>query len=237
MTPNIDSSRKAAFLAGMRAELPILMGVVPFGMIYGVLALGAGLPVGAAQAMSWVVFAGSAQFMAVQLFEHSAPYLVVIATIFVVNLRHALYSASVAPYLQRLSLPWKAFLAYLLTDEAYAVTITHYSQTGGGLYHNWYFFGAGITLWASWQASTAVGIFLGAQIPSSWSLDFTLALTFIALVVPVIRDRAALLAALTAGVTAVLTYNLPYKLGLMLAALVGITAGLLVESRSGKKVS
>jgi predicted branched-subunit amino acid permease len=97
---------------------------------------------------------------------------------------------------------------------------------------HWYFFGAGLTLWASWQVSTAAGIFLGAQVPAGWGLDFTLALTFIALVFPAIKDRAALAASVTGGVLAVVAFGLPYKLGLMVAALCGIVAGLLVEARS-----
>jgi 4-azaleucine resistance transporter AzlC len=230
------NSRFVEFFSGVRDELPILLGVIPFGMIYGVLALAAGLPAGVAQAMSAVVFAGSAQFLAVKLIGTGTPALVVILTAFVVNLRHALYSASVAPQLQRLSPLWKGLLAYLLTDEAYAVTITHYNApvssppTGEDQKH-FYFLGAGLALWTSWQISTAVGIFLGAQVPSSWSLDFTLALTFIALVIPNIKDRPSAAAALAAGVTAMLAYGLPYKLGLIAAALVGIVIGLWSEAR------
>ena len=235
-----SSSSRKEFFFGVRAELPILIGVVPFGMIYGVLAIGAGLPPLAAQAMSAIVFAGSAQFLATGLYAAGAPGMVIVLTTGVVNLRHALYSASIAPYTRRLSLAWKGLLAYLLTDEAYAVTITHY-LTGGTdaeaiQYKHWFFLGAGLALWSAWQASTAVGILMGSVIPSSWSLDFTLALTFIALVVPNIKDWAGLLAALAAGVTAVLAAGLPYKLGLVVASLVGITVGMLVEGwrwRSG----
>jgi len=227
------SSKRIEFSSGVRDELPILIGVVPFGMIFGVLALAAGLPAEAAQVMSAVVFAGSAQFLAVKLIGTGAPALVVILTAFVVNLRHALYSASVAPHLKRLSPLWKGVLAYLLTDEAYAVTITHYKAPVFSEHSDkhWYFLGAGLALWGSWQISTAVGIFLGAQVPSSWSLDFTLALTFIALLVPNIKDRASAAAALAAGVTAMLAYGLPYKLGLIAAALVGILVGLWSETR------
>jgi len=137
--------------------------------------------------MSSVVFAGSAQFIAAQLIREGIPAVVLVLTIFVVNLRHALYSATVAPSLKGLGLGWKALLAYLLTDEAFAVAVTRYQREGSAEpppHHEWYFFGAGITLWASWQTSTAVGVFLGTQVPERWSLDFTLALTFIALVVP-----------------------------------------------------
>jgi 4-azaleucine resistance transporter AzlC len=222
-------SPRAEFLAGVRAELPLLIGVAPFGMIYGALALQAGLPVGMAQAMSAIVFAGSSQFVTTQLVNASAPLLVLILTAAIVNLRHALYSASVAPYVRSLATPWKWLLAYLLTDEAYAVTILHYQQPATpdqASNRHWFFLGAGITLWSTWQLSTLAGILAGTVIPDSWSLDFTLALTFIALVVPAIKDRPSLAAALTAGVTAVLAYPLPYKLGLVLAALAGIAVGM-----------
>ncbi|HET7377472.1 MAG TPA: AzlC family ABC transporter permease, partial [Anaerolineae bacterium] len=150
----------------------------------------------------------------------------------VVNLRHALYSASLASYVKHLPRRWKWLLAYLLTDEAYAVTITHYHETAESPHRHWFFFGAGITLWSSWQLSTAVGIFLGARVPDSWSLDFTLALTFIALVVPRLKDRPSVAAAISAGVMAVLGNNLPYKLGLVLAALIGVVVGLITDSRT-----
>jgi 4-azaleucine resistance transporter AzlC len=237
-------SKRTEFLSGVKAELPILVGVIPFGMIYGVLALGAGLQRSAAQAMSAVVFAGSAQLIVAQLVGVSAPGIVIVLTASIVNLRHALYSASLARYLQKLNPLWKWSLAYLLTDEAYAVTIMYYNRTIDGQLESaisgstgmnpgskhWYFLGAGLALWSTWQVSTAVGIFLGAQIPANWSLDFTLALTFIALVVPALRDKSSLLAALAAGLTAVLTAGLPLKLGLVAASLVGIVVGLLSEA-------
>lgn len=218
--------------AGVRAELPLLLGVIPFGMIYGVLAIEAGLSAGAAQAMSSIVFAGSAQFIAAELIGVQTPGLVVVLTIFVVNLRHMLYSASVAPFLKPFSQRWKFLLAYLLTDEAYAVTITHLTETPDDPQRNWYFLGAGLTLWSGWQLSTAAGISLGVIIPATWPLDFALALTFIALLVPAIKDRPSAAAALVGGVTALLAYQLPYSLGLMAAAAAGILAGSLLERRS-----
>lgn len=230
------SSRRKEFLAGCRDEIPILLGVVPFGMIYGVLALGAGLSRPAAQSMSSVVFAGSAQLITAQLWREAAPGAVIVLTVFVVNLRHALYSASVAPYLRHLGPPWKGILAYLLTDEAYAVAVTRYIRDGDRTdvspFRHWYFLGAGLTLWASWQLSTAAGVFLGGVVPRSWSLDFTLPLTFIALVFPGLRDRGGIAAALSAGILAVLVVGLPFKLGLVVAAVAGIAIGLAVEANA-----
>jgi len=223
------SSPRTEFWAGARAEVPILFGAAPFGLIYGVLASGAGLPPALALAMSSLVFAGSAQFIAAGLIGAGVPGPVLVLTTFVVNLRHMLYSASLAPYLRRLSPAWKWVLAYLLTDEAYVVAILNYERPTGSTNKHWYFLGAGMVLWTTWQTSSAVGIFLGRQVPASWSLDFTLALTFIGLVVPALRDRATVLAAVSAGLTAVLAFALPLKLGLFLAAAVGITAGLLAE--------
>ncbi len=214
------------FWMGVRAELPILLGVTPFGMIYGVLALSAGLTPLQSQAMSSIVFAGSSQFMLVQLVNLGTPALIMIATAFVINLRHALYSLSVAPYLQGLSPLWKTLLSYLLTDEAYAVSIMRYQNAEQGQYKHWHLLGSGIALWSCWQLSTAAGIFLGAQVPPSWGLDFTLALTFIALAVPSINDSPTLFAAVVAGLTSVLTRGLPYKLNLIAAAIAGITVGL-----------
>ncbi len=222
---------KHEFFHGIKDELPILVGVIPFGMIYGILALSAGLSKAEAQAMSVIVFAGSAQFMLVQLFGIGTPVLMMIVTGFVINLRHALYSASVAPHVQKLNPVWKTVLAYLLTDEAYAVAITRYNREDDSLCKHWYFLGAGLALWTSWQISTAVGVFLGTQIPPGWSLDFTLALTFIALVIPSLRDRPSLLAAISAGVVAILAAGLPYKLNLIVAAVAGIIVGLWSEQQ------
>ena len=225
------NSKSNNFLAGVRAEAPLLIGVFPFGMIYGALALNAGLSISAAQLMSSIVFAGSSQFITAQLVHDAAPGFVIVLTIAVVNLRHALYSASVAPFVASLPTRWKILLSYLLTDEAYAATVLHYEKEGITPYSHWFFLGAGFSLWFTWQVSTALGIFLGAAIPDSWSLDFALPLTFIAMVVPVLKNRPMIAAALSAGLTALLAYSLPYKLGLILAALVGIIVGTVLEER------
>jgi len=223
------------FWAGVRSEIPLLIGVFPFGMIYGALAINAGLSTSAAQLMSSLVFAGSAQFITTELVSQAVPGLVIVLTIAVVNLRHMLYSASLAPYLAHLSKRWKALLAYLLTDEAYAPTVIHYEKEGVRPFSHFFLLGAGLTLWTNWQISTALGIFLGAAIPESWSLDFALPLTFIAMVVPVLRNRPAIAAAVSAGVVALFAYAIPYNFGLIVAALVGIAVGTFLEGRQSPK--
>jgi 4-azaleucine resistance transporter AzlC len=227
------TSARTEFFNGVKAELPILAGTMPFGMIFGTLAVASGLPGNIAFGMSSIVFAGSAQFVTTQLIAQATPWFVIILTAAVINVRHVLYSASIAPHVQHLPARWKALIAYLLTDEAYAVAITRYNQPDqGGPYGHWFAFGAGFLLWASWQISTAIGIVLGALVPASWSLDFALPLTFIALVVPALRERAMVTAAVVAGVVAVIAFAMPLKLGLITAVAAGIIAGLLVEANT-----
>jgi len=240
-------NRWGEFWAGVRAEIPILFGVLPFGMIYGALALEAGMSALLSQSLSWIVFAGSAQIVITQLVAYGVPNLVIILTVAVVNLRHVLYSASMAPYLRKLGVAWKLILAYLLTDEAYVVAITDYERheknardkgvAGQELeqaqeYRHYFLLGAGLALWATWQLSTAAGLFLGAVIPESWSLDFALPLTFIALATPLLKDRASLISAVVAGFAALAAFNMPHKLGLVAAAMVGILVGVMVERHS-----
>lgn len=225
----MNQSPRSQFFAGIIDLLPILLGVAPFGLIYGIAALNAGIPPLQALLMSSIVFSGSAQFAATQLIVHGALASVVVLTILVVNLRHVMYSATIAPHLKGLSSRWKTFLAYLLTDEAFAMTITRFNEKPDMPYKGWYFFGAGFSLWFTWQIATAVGIFAGGQVPTSWSLDFTIALTFLALSVPSIRDRSTAIAAITGGIAAVLLRGMPYQLGLVTAAILGIAAGYGVE--------
>ena len=226
---------RQSFWAGVRAELPLLIGVIPFGMIYGVLALNDGLKPASAQMMSSIVFAGSAQFITAQLVGDAVPGFVIVLTIAVVNLRHMLYSASVAPYLRALPMRWKVLLSYLLTDEAYAVTIGNYEKNDTNSSGHWFFLGAGLALWTSWQLCTAAGILLGRTLPESWPLDFALPITFIALIMPALKDRPAIAASLSAGAVALLAYDLPYKLGLMVAGLLGILVGTLLEERKSPR--
>lgn len=224
-------TRRTELLHGLRDEAPLLLGVAPFGLIFGALALRSGMTVFQAQATSSIIFAGSAQFIAAQLVGAGASAAVILMVVFVVNLRHALYSASVAPFIAHLKPAWRYLLAYLLTDEAYAVVITKYNSSGSAPNRHWYFLGAGLTLWAGWNLSTLLGVLAGTELNINLPVSFTLPLVFIALVVPALKDRAVVAAALAAGLVGLLANSLPYKTGLVLAALVGIATGMWVESR------
>ncbi len=230
MTDSTRASPRWEFFTGARDQLPLLLGVVPFGLIFGALAVSAGIPAFEAQAFSFFIFAGSAQFVAIGLVAGQTPALLIVATILVVNLRHMLYSAALGPHVQHLSLRWKVPLAWLLTDEAFATASLRYRRDDRQHAH-WYFLGTGLTLWAFWQLSTLLGIALGARVPESWSLDFALPLTFLAILVPQVRDRPSLAAALVAGVLAVALAGMPLKLGLMVSILAGVAVGGLLEIR------
>ncbi|HNS39853.1 MAG: AzlC family ABC transporter permease [Anaerolineae bacterium] len=226
----MDVLQRQEFLAGVKAELPIVVGVAPFGMIFGAIAVTAGIPALLSQSMSTIIFAGSAQFIAAELMGAGTPLLILLMTTFVVNLRHLLYSASLAEHVRFLPLRWKMLLAYLMTDEAYAVTVIHYTEDDSPATHrHWFFLGAGLTLWVSWQTTTALGILLGARIPPGWSLDFALPVTFIAIAVPALRDRPHIGAAIAAGLMAVATHELPYQLWLIAASLAGVLVGITLE--------
>lgn len=220
-----EDSASQEFRAGVLALAPLLVGVIPFGMIYGALALANGLSPAAALAMSTILFAGSAQFLFCQLLGVGAPATVIVAEVGLLNLRHALYSAALAPRIAHLPRRWKLALAYLLTDEAFAAISQREAAGKAGPQRRWFYLGAGLALWGGWQLSTAVGVVLGARLPAHWPLDFALPLTFIAIIAPLIRSRAMLATAAVSGIVALLAAGLPFKLGLLAAALAGMAVG------------
>ena len=223
------------FLAGCRDEAPLQLGVVPFGMLYGIGAVQAGMPVWLAQLASAVVFAGAAQLVIVQMLAVGAGALPIGLTSGLLNLRHMLYSMSIAEHVRHLPRRWRLLLAYLLTDEAYAVAILRYQVTPPpddrpDLRH-WYFLGCGFTLWLTWQVSTAAGLLFGASVPAGWDIDFAVPLTFIALLAMLMKERAGQAAALVAALAALAFAALPYKLGLVVAIVLGLVAGVWASRR------
>jgi predicted branched-subunit amino acid permease len=202
-------------------------------MAYGAYAIESEIPGGVTQAMSSIVFAGASQFIGVQLIAGGVPGAMIVLATGLVNLRHLLYSASLAPEVDHLGARWRWLLAYLLTDEAFATSMARYRLSDVSPYKHWYFLGAGFALWGTWQVTTSLGIFLGAAVPESWSLDFALPLTFLALLMPALTSRPAALAAAAAGGVAVLAFDWPYGLGLVIATVAGLSAGALLDQALG----
>jgi 4-azaleucine resistance transporter AzlC len=220
---------RSGLLGGMRTVAPLLVGVAPFGLIFGVTAADSAMGGGLGYASSVIIFAGAAQLATVQLITAGSAAAVVIATALVINARHLMYSAALAPHFREFPAGWRLILPYILTDQAFAVSITRYQAESDPEYKRWFFFGAAISLWVTWQLTTAVGMVLGASIPESWSLDFAIPLVFLALLVPALRDRPSVTAALVGGLVALAANDVSYNIGLLIGALSGIAAGVIAE--------
>lgn len=225
MLPNARSE----FLAGCRDIAPVLVGTVPFGFVAGVAAVGAGMTPVEGIALSFFAFSGIAQLVVAQLVAAQSPVVVTLAAAFVVSLRFLMYSAALSPHLAHLPRRWRMLLAYLMTDQVFAMGTQHYARAGDRRHRHYHLLGIGVTLYVVWQAAVIAGALAGAQVPAAWSLDFVVTLTFLVLLVPAIRSRANLAAAVVAGAVALVAAGLPYRLSLVAASLAGIGAGLVAE--------
>jgi 4-azaleucine resistance transporter AzlC len=213
---------------GLLASLPLVPGVVVFGLLYGMMARQVGLGPYEAWAMSAIVHAGSAQFIALGMWP-TAGAAAIILTTFVVNLRHLLLGASITPYLQGLSPGWKALLALWMSDESYALAITAYRQGTGS---RWHFLGANLGIYLAWTTSGLLGALLGMAIPDPgrYGLDLVFPLAFLGLLVTFLDDRISVAVALAAGVLALAgRFWLPGAWYVIVAGLLGSVIGLLLE--------
>ena len=225
------TTTKSAFWAGVRDSAPFIVVAGPFAMLFGVLATEAGLNVFEALAFSVVVVAGAAQFTALSLMQDDVPTVIVLASALAVNLRMAMYSASITPYLGAVPFWKRAIAAYFLVDQSYAVSISKYEKEPEMPLSQKlaYFFGVVVPVCPSWYIFTVVGALVGQQIPESWALDFVMPLAFLALIGPMLRTPAHMVAALTGTTVALLAAGLPYNLGLLAAGAAGMIAGARTE--------
>jgi len=226
---------RTEFRAGLRASLPLLIAIAPFGLVTGVAMAAGGIPPLQAMAMSVLVYAGASMLAALQLIVEGAPALVVVLAAFIVNLRLLMYSASIRPYFAGEPLGRRLLVSYALVDNPYALFIQRFGAHPGAAGKFDYFAGLAIPTWLCWQAAVGAGLLVGNQLPAAWKLEFAAPLAFIAMSVPLLRDKATIAAAASAGITAVLAYGLPLRLGLALAAAVGIAFGLVTEKLLGTK--
>ena len=218
-------------LAGIRVSGPILLGIIPFALVAGISAANAGMTIIEAVGMSVFVFAGASQLAAIDLIDSNAPFVVVVATAVIINVRMLMYSASIAPYFQAFSTRVRALLAYVLTDQAYAMSVAEYERTPDRN-RLWYYTGIGFTLWIVWQLGTFVGAVVGAGVPEALGLEFALPLVFLALLVPAMKDRGTTTAAIVAGAVGLgaAVAGVPLSLDLPIAAVSGILAGVTVDA-------
>jgi 4-azaleucine resistance transporter AzlC len=205
------------------ATAPLWLGAAPFGVIYAVSALAAGLSPAQTIAMSLLVFAGASQFTAVGMFAAAAAPAAIVVTALIVNARHLLLAASLTPYLRRAGFWARLGLAAQLTDESYAIGVRQFLAGRGSPAYQ---FGANISMYAIWQASTVAGVLLGSFLPdpAAYGLDLVFPLTFIGLLVPLLRRRdSQVVAASAAALTLVGALWLPGSWYILLAG-VGASA-------------
>ena len=219
----------SALREGALASAPLLVGIVPWGVVAGVAMVSAGLTKTQAVAMSLIVFAGSAQLAVLPLLIAKAPLWVMCATALVVNLRYVIYSAVLAPHFEHLSRPWRALLSYITVDGIFALFVGKYGPDEAKAHKHWFFLGGSLVMWIGWQISSWIGIFAGALIPHSWSLEFAATLALIAVLVPLLFDRAVVCGALAAGAVALAAARWPLNTGLLAAIAAGIAVGLAVD--------
>ncbi|MEX0318912.1 MAG: AzlC family ABC transporter permease [Ruegeria sp.] len=216
---------------GFRDGAPFVLVAIPFGTLFGVFATEAGLSIVQTMTFTATVFAGAAQFAALQLLQEETPTLIVLASALAVNLRVAMYSASLTPYLGAAPLWQRACAAYFVVDQSYACSIVRFEkepQMSIGQ-RVAYFFGSISPIAPLWYLCTFLGAVLGTQIPDSWALDFALPITFLSMIGPMLRTLPHVVAALVAIVVSLLTAAVPFNLGLLIAGCAGMMAGAQAE--------
>ncbi len=216
-----------AFLIGARDTTPLIIAAAPFGLVYGALAINQGLSEALVMAMSIFVFAGASQFVTIALLASATAFPVILATVFIVNLRHMLYAASLMPQLAKVSAWLRVPMAFWLTDETFAIVSNRVSQAKDDKHFTAYYLGSAIFMYSSWLFFSWLGMTLGQKIPDikSWGLDVAMVIAFVTIVVPLLKNYADWACALTAGVSAILTYHWPHQTGLLFSSFIAIAVG------------
>jgi 4-azaleucine resistance transporter AzlC len=230
-------TRRSEFIAGLRDSVPLEVGAIPFAIIFGALAVNNGLSAAAAMGFSLFVYAGSAQFIGATLVGQGVGIPLIVFTTFIVNARHALYGATLAPHMKHLSQRWLLPLGFWLTDETFVLVVRRYNQPDTSPLKHWYHLGSSVLMYVNWSFWTFIGLVAGQRIPdlSRYGLAFAMDVTFIGMIVPQLKTRPMLLAALVAGVSAVALNHVPNRLGLLIAVFIGIVVGLLTEMLTGRR--
>ena len=224
--PKIDT-----FIKGILDILPLMIPVVPFGIIYGVIGVEIGFSPMEVFAMSFVIFAGSSQIAFTQLFAAGASPLVMISSVAVINSRHILYGAVLAEYLGKLRLTWKILLSYLMADQAFSVSSDYFKKNVKNKNAHFHMLGSGLTLWSLWQLSTLIGIVLGNIVPAQLGLEFAIPLTFFSLILSELRKLDHIVIILISGICSVLTYNFPFKIYIIFSAIFSLAISIMINRK------
>ncbi|XDA99302.1 AzlC family ABC transporter permease [Sulfitobacter sp. LCG007] len=226
-----STTSKPAYWKGVRHGAPFILMVAPFALLFGVFAVESGLNIIETITFSVAVFAGASQFTALQMMQENAPTLVVLISALAVNLRLVMYSASLTPYLGSAG-PWqRALVAYFTVDQSYACSLQEFELNPQMTLQQRlaYFTGVLTPIVPVWYGATLLGALAGARIPEEWTIDFALPICFLAMVAPLLRTPAHIVAALTAAGISLFAAAVPYSLGLVVAGLAGMIAGAQTE--------
>ncbi len=223
------------FTKGVLDVLPLLIPVFPFGLIIGVIGIELGFSPLMVYATSLIIFSGSAQIVFFQLIFAGASPIVTLTSVAVTNSRHFLYGAVLSEYLEDLSQSWKIFLSYFLVDQSFALSHRYFKENSSLKNKHYYLLGSGFTLWLVWQASSLVGIFLGAVVPEELGLSFAIPLTFLSLIIHEFRKPDHLIVIFVSGFLAILFYEIPFKAYIIAASLGALIVALIITNIRLKK--
>ena len=208
--------------------LPLLIPVVPFGIIFGAIGIELGFSALETFATSFIIFGGASQIVFLQLLFGGASNMIAVSSAFVVNSRHFLYGATLSEYLNELSLCWRIILSYLLTDQAFAVSNNYFKKNKFNKIKHYHLLGSGLTLWVIWQASTLAGVLLGSFVPDELGLSFTIPLTFLALLVNYFKNVDHLVVIIVSGLVSLLLFDAPLKSYIILSCLSALFISFLI---------
>jgi len=229
-------TKQQNFVRGFIDVLPLLIPVVPFGIIFGAIGIELGFGPYVTYATSIIIFSGASQIVFFQLLSAGASSLVAITSSSVISTRHLLYGAVVNQYLGNLSIYWKLGLSYILTDQAFAVSNEYFKKNKNEKFKHYYLLGSGITLWIVWQLTTIIGILLGSIVPEELGLTFTIPLTFLALLINYFRKIDHLIIIIISGIVSIILYDAPFKSYIIISSLVSLLIAYLIVKMRKKKI-
>ena len=222
------SSKFAIFKKGLLDISPLLIPVVPFGIIFGAIGIELGFSPLITYATSLIIFGGASQIVFIQLLSGGASSFVAITSVGVINSRHFLYGAVLTEYLEKLSLIKKLLISYLITDQTFAVSSKYFKNHKINNHSHYHLIGAGVILWTTWQVTTIIGIFLGSIVPEEWGLKFAIPLTFLAIIVNDFRKLDHVIVMIISGISSLIFFDIPFKTYIILTPLIGLLSALII---------
>tara|TARA_B100001758_G_C18211225_1_gene505168 strand:+ start:102 stop:788 length:687 start_codon:yes stop_codon:yes gene_type:complete len=210
------------FTAGIIDVLPLMIPVIPFGIIFGAIGIEIGFSPLLTYATSIIIFSGASQIVILQLLSAGASSLVAITSSSVISARHLLYGAVLSQHLNHLSIYWKIGLSYLITDQAFAVSNEYFKKNNYNKFKHYHLIGSGLTLWIIWQITTIIGILLGSIVPEELGLTFAIPLTFLALLINYLRNYKHIIVIIVSGVSSLIFFGVPFKAYIILSSIISL---------------